>query len=481
MSYVAIEFFVFVIIVCLLYYVVGLLFKGRFQWCVLLAGSIFFYALSIKSIRSLLVLAIPIIVSYVGGRILQREWKNNSSKKILLFFSIFLVLAPLLIVKVSDTLPIFHKSIIGPIGISFYTLQLIAYLCDCYKQKIVAQINPLKHILFVIFFPYIMQGPITRYEEMGVQLFQGHRYHSDTFMHGIQKILFGVFLKLMIADKAALFINNVFDGSGAFVGGFIFIATLLYSIQLYTDFYSCTLICQGVALTLGIKLPENFNHPYLSTSIKDFWRRWHISLGSWLRDYVYIPLGGSRKGKARKYLNIMITFLLCGFWHGNALQYIVWGGIHASFLIIGDCLSGIKEKAYLKIGIKPDSVAYKLVKWVGTFILVSIPRIIFRAKDLETGIMIIRNMFRYNPWSVFGLQLFDAGLDYRDFGILLLSLIALFVISYLQERGVSLHQWLQRQHLIIRWCIYIFVIVSFWVFGTYGFGFNAQDFIYGGF
>ncbi len=482
MSYLALEFYIFVIIACLAYYAVGAIFKGRFQWCVLLAGSVFFYALVIRDAGSVAWLALPVAVSYAGGIAAHKYGERPRLKKIITAVSVILAAAPLITIKLNGTLFDLKTNPVAPIGLSFFTLQLIAYTADCGSGKIVPQKNPLKHLLFSTFFPYIIQGPIPRYEFMKDQLFGSHRYDSEKVMHGVQKIIFGFFLKYMIADKAAGFVSLVFDGDGSMVGSCIILAAVLYAFQLYTDFYSCTLICQGVALLFGIRLPENFGRPYLSLSIKDFWRRWHISLSTWLRDYIYIPLGGSRKGRARKYVNLIVTFLVSGFWHGNYLQFIVWGGVHAIYQMIGDCTHAVKEKAYEAAGVARDSMLYKSVKRLGTFILVTAAWILFRAKDLETGIRLIRDAFRYyNPWRIFGARFFELGMDYREFGLLGLSLLILGAVSRAQEKGVSLHERFREQHLIIRWAVYICAIVFIWVFGTYGFGFNAQDFIYGGF
>ena len=481
MNYTTIEFYIFIIVVCFIYYLVGLLFNGRFQWCVLLAGSVYFYYQVVKDVSSLFLLAFSVIVSYVSGLVCQKELKRPF-RRVIFWISIGLVVFPLLLIKFNGTLISVKTNIIAPIGISFYTLQLIAYICDCYHKNIIAQTNLLKHVLSTIFFPHIIQGPIPKYGILREQLFSSHSYDSDLFMHGVQKIIYGFFLKLMIADKAAVFVNNVFDGKIEFVGGYIIIAAIFYSFQLYTDFYSCTLLSQGVALMFGIRLSENFKHPYFSLSIKEFWRRWHISLSTWLRDYIYIPLGGGKKGKFRKYLNICITFLISGLWHGNSMQFLVWGGMHALYQIVEECAKEAENKIYLKIGIGQTSVAYRIIKTVTTFSLVTLAWIIFRAKSLTAGIIMIKKMFSYyNPWALFGMELFDVGLDRFDFVVLQNSIFVLIVISYLQEKGISLHVWLQKQHLIIRWCIYIIGIVSIWIFGTYGYGFNAQDFIYGGF
>ena len=283
---------------------------------------------------------------------------------------------------------------IVPVGMSFYTLQMISYLVDIFRGKIKAQRNLGKFALFVTFFPQVVQGPIPRYEQLGNQLYEGHPFEEKEFCKGLQLIVWGFFLKLMIADKASIVVNQVFDHWKAYQGCYVLVAGVLYSIQLYTDFLSCVCLSKGVAELFGIHLADNFRRPYLAESVKEFWGRWHISLSSWLRDYIYIPLGGIREGIAMVYKMITV----------------------------------------------------------------------------------------YNPWIFFDDSLLRLGLSWKEWGMLGISLWVLCKVEQTQEKEVlDVRDRILRQPLALQWGFYLAAVAFIMVFGTYGFGFNAADFIYGGF
>ena len=299
MSYTSLIYYVMVIVLLIIYYAV----PKRFRWLVLLSGSIYFYTQVIQRKGQIALFLLSIIISYLAGLILQkmRSTANAAAKRAVLFAGIFLSALPLILVRTGDFISgsVLHTARVSwiiPVGLSFYTLQLAAYLADIYKGKINAQTNPLKYGLFAAFFPQIIQGPIPRYKQLQKSLFNGNSFDPDNIMRGIQLVIWGFFLKYMIADKAAVIVNSVFDNHHAYAGVYVWVAAILYSIQLYADFLSCTTLSQGVAEMFGIHLVNNFSHPYFSASVKEFWRRWHMSLSFWLRDYVYIPLGGNKKG-----------------------------------------------------------------------------------------------------------------------------------------------------------------------------------------
>lgn len=404
-----------------------------------------------------------------------------------LAFGILISAAPLIVSKCGEFLfrSVIHRPVVNwiiPVGLSFYSMQVIAYLVDIYRGKSEPQKNIFKYGLFISFFPIVIQGPISRYDQLGEQLFQGHSYDNKRFMGGVQLIIWGFFLKYLIADKASVFVNAVFNNYSAYSGMFIFIAAVLYSIQLYTDFWSCVTMSQGVAELFGIEIIDNFNHPYFSTSIKEFWRRWHISLSSWLRDYVYIPLGGNRKGKLRKNINLVITFAVSGLWHGGSWRYLCWGLMHAGYQIAGDILNGPKNFIFNRISLYEGTRTRKFIETIITSFLVMIAWIIFRAESLKAGLKMIISMFtKWNPWILFDNSLFRLGLSQKEFEVLFLAIILLIIVSALQEKGIKLREWFSKQNTAIRWIIYLCAIWSIWIFGTYGFGFNAADFIYGGF
>ena len=295
-------------------------------------------------------------------------------------------------------------------------------------------------------------------------------------------VLWGFFLKLCVADKAGIVVDAVFDSYPTYQGMYVLLAGVLYSFQLYADFLACTSFAQGIAALFGIELVDNFYHPYFATSIKDFWRRWHISLSSWLRDYIYIPLGGNRKGKLRKYSNLLLTFAVSGIWHGAGYKFVFWGLLHGLYQILGEVLAPAKKQLVRIVHAKKHPGTTKIFQRLCTFYLVMLAWIIFRAEHLSTALSMIRSIFTvHNPWIFTNDALFTLGLGWKECVILLLNLFVLLVVSTKQEQGCCLREKILRQSLPVRWCIYIGIILYILVFGTYGYGYSAQAFIYGGF
>ena len=486
LTYVSFNYYILLAALVVLYYILPL----KYRWCVLLAGSGLFYYLAMERRMQLIIFAFSVGISYLFGILIQhlRECESTLLTRRLIFvLGIILSVFPLLGSKCTDLImgSALHGQTISwiiPLGLSFYSLQVIAYLADVAKGSIECQKNPLKYALFISFFPQIIQGPIPRYQQLEEQLFQGHRYDSDRFMKGIQLIIWGFFLKFMIANKASVIVDTVFNNSTVYLGWYVLVAGILYSFQLYADFQACVSLSQGAAQLFGIKLIDNFNHPYFSVSVKDFWRRWHISLSSWLRDYIYIPLGGSRKGQFRKYVNLVITFAVSGIWHGATWKYLFWGLMHAGYQIVGDLTNSIQQKIYSFLHIPIESRVCVAIRRFITFYFVMLAWIIFRADTLKSGINMIRSMFTFhNLWVLLDDSWFRLGLNQKEGEVLCLSLLVLLVISTFQEKGIIIRDWFNRQCLIVRWGIYLCTICSIWVLGTYGYGFDANDFIYGGF
>ena len=485
MGYTSWIYYAMVIVLLIIYYS----FPKHYRWMVLLAGSILFYTQIIHSKKQIAVFLLSIVVSYVTGLLLQRmkQTTHVRIKRVVLSGGILLTAFPLIFEKAGSFIygSVLHTtktSWVVPVGLSFYTLQLVAYLVDIYKGEIDAQINPLKYGLFATFFPQIIQGPIPRYKQLQQELLDGNNYTPDNLMRGIQLVIWGFFLKYMIADKAAVIVNPIFDNYHAYSGVYIWVAAILYSIQLYADFLSCTTMSQGVGEMFGIHLVNNFNHPYFSTSIKEFWRRWHMSLSFWLRDYVYIPLGGSKRGKISKRINLIITFSVSGLWHGGSWKFLIWGLLHAFYQIMGEIKHDLSAKYSLnRFKMKSKGLSTALHR-IGTFILVMFAWIIFRANSFMTSLEMIRTMFMdFYPWVLFDDSLFNLGLNWKELVVLLISIGILFYISKLQERGTVLRDWFSGQNTAVRWIIYLAAIWTIWIFGSYGYGFNANDFIYGGF
>lgn len=470
MDFISLNYNIFLCLTVIIYYIL----PKRLRWYSLLAGSFIFYLISAPN--SIIIFLTMIIISYLVSHIIKHI-RSGKYRKCVFTVCIILIAAPLFFTKSTFS----NNAFIVPLGLSFFTLQMISYISDVYLGKISPQKNFLKYALFISFFPQILQGPIPRYEQLNSQLLTGHSFNEKKFVKALLLLLWGFFLKLMIADKAAVIVNTVFDNYEMYKGSYVILAGILYSIQLYTDFLACVTLAQGAAALFGIELVDNFNHPYFSTSIHEFWRRWHISLSSWLKDYVYIPLGGNRNGRLKKYLYLTITFIVSGIWHGSGFKYIVWGLFHAFSQIIGELTLNLREKLYKALGFEQDNFFKKHIRRFLTFLLVTLAWIIFRADSLNAASSMIVSIFTvHNPWIFFDESIFNLGLSWKEFMVLLAAIGVLAFSSTLQEK-MCIRDRIIAQPFIIRWAIYATAIVVIYIFGTYGFGFNAQDFIYGGF
>lgn len=488
MAYISLDFYIFLVIIIVLYYI----FPLSFRWVVLCIGSIAFYLAAYAA--GWWILFFTIAVTYGAGLLIDYLRKKYPMsrlrlRKTVLVFSLLTAIAPWLVIKNGSFVMSFignhlfrWDNVIVPLGISFYTLQIVSYLADIYQGKIAAQRNLAKYALFILFFPQIVQGPIPRYEKLAGQLYVGHLFDEKKFVKGVHLIIWGFFLKLMIADKAAVVVNTVFDNTDKYMGCYVLVAGILYSIELYADFLACVTISQGVAGLFGITLADNFRHPYFAASIKEFWRRWHISLSEWLRDYIYIPLGGSRKGRIAKYGNLVITFAVSGIWHGSGYKFIFWGLMHAAYQVVGELTIPIKNRLYRLSALSEQSGTRKTFQRIGVFFWVTLAWIIFRADSLRIGLKMILSLVTvHNPWILFNDSLLGLGLDWKEWCILVISTIILLFVSYEQEHGLRIRDVILAKSIYVRWLLYITAIIGIMIFGTYGFGFNTQDFIYGGF
>lgn len=369
------------------------------------------------------------------------------------------------------------SSIIVPLGISFYSLQAISYVWDVKRGTIPAERNPLKLALYLIFFPTVMQGPISRYGQLGPQLWARHSYSWDRMQSGLELALWGFFKKMVIADRAAMMADAVF-APGATMEGFpVLLGVLCYSVQIYADFSGCVDICRGTCEVMGINLIENFKHPYFATSIKDFWRRWHIALSSWLRDYVYIPLGGNRYGVVRKYLNVLIVFGVSGVWHGVGINFFIWGLLHGVYQVMDALTEGIRKRVVAFCRLDETVFSFRFGQRIWTFALVTFAWIFFRAPTLSDAWSVIKRMCVFNPWTWIDGSYLKYGLDAKDLDVLVFSLVVLVVVSIMQET-FKVREWLKNQILWFRWAIYLLALFGTLIFGVYGPGYSASSFIY---
>lgn len=479
MTFISFDFFVFLILIVGLYY----LFPIKARWVVLLCGSLGFYAtLCSFSVWRISVLIITALVCW-GLGLLQKDHKN----KLICAVSVVVSMLPLLVI---ENAPFVFKSMgitkpgwwIMPLGISFYTLVLVAYSVDLYRGVTEVETNFLHFLLFVSFFPQIIQGPIVRHKDYALQLKTGHRFDERQFVKGAMLFLWGVILKLCIADKANIVVDQIYENYPTYKGAYILTATFMFSFQLYTDFLGYTCMARGIAALFGIELMDNFERPFLSTSTKELWRRWHISLSSWLRDYVYFPLGGSRKGKIRKYINLIIVFIVSGFWHGVTFNFIIWGLLQAVFQIIGEWMAPVINKIQATVIGAKYKLLGKAIRIFVTFNLFMFSLIFFRVAKLRDALSMIKSVFVVrNGWIFASEEIFKLGLVWKEWMLLWGCIALLFVVELYQEMGTKIRDKILELNIIARWIIYIAAIVFVIVFGTYGYGYDAQSFLYGGF
>ena len=347
-----------------------------------------------------------------------------------------------------------------PVGISFYTFQALGYLIDVYYRRIEAEKDFLTYALFVSFFPSIMAGPINKASLVIPQLKKLRPYFDySKAVEGLKMVLWGMFMKVVVADRIGMYVDTVLTNYLHYTGLTCFVASILYTIQIYADFAGYSLMAIGVGKTLGFELTENFRRPYFAVSVTDFWHRWHISLSTWLKDYVYIPLGGSRCSKLRNYWNIFITFLVSGIWHGANWTFIAWGMMHGVFQII-EKMFGQQKCNYGRFG--------KAIKITITFLLVNFAWIFFRMPTIGEACGVIARIFDLSqPMSVY-MHGFSVTF-FVTFGLALLV-----TKDVMDEFFPSKFQFFNSKQPLVRWSSYLFIMISIMLAGR----FSADQFIY---
>ena len=373
----------FFAIILIIYYILPL----KFRWGLLLVASIVFYASA--DWKMLALIGGSIVVSYYAGLKIEQA-EDEKQKRGWMAGCIILLVLILMLFKYWGFFAEAMGNLLGsssgmfqlvmPLGISYYTFKIISYLADIYKEKIDAEKHFGYYALYVCFFPQILCGPIERADYFIPQLKYGCKFEDKLAAEGLERIIIGLFKKLVIADRLSLYVGTIFDAPMSYPGLASIMAVFFYSIQIYCDFSGYSDMAIGMAQMLGIRTRENFRYPYFSRSIKEFWTRWHISLSSWLKDYIYIPLGGNRKGKLRKNLNTMAVFLVSGIWHGSSLGFVFWGALHG----LWNMISTPKKE--------DTPVWSQILQVLITFLGVTFTWIFFRAKDLTTAFTMIRHM-----------------------------------------------------------------------------------------
>ena len=359
-------------------------------------------------------------------------------------------------------LPVFD--VLLPVGISFYTFQALGYMLDVYFGKIPPEKSLLRYALFVSFFPQLVAGPIERSENLLRQVNEDHEFNFAQARDGVLIMILGFFEKLIVADRASLYVNAVYGQWEMAAGWQIVLATVAFAFQIYGDFGGYSHIAIGAAKIMGFDLMDSFRQPYFAVSVRDFWRRWHISLSTWFRDYLYIPLGGSRRGRVRAMVNTMVTFVVSGLWHGASLNFVVWGGLNGAMQVMESLLPKAKKKSGIFI---------RVLKSLITFALIDLTWLFFRASSLSAAVRMILRAAR----SFFASPI-ATGFSCAQAAALVIGAVVLLLIDLVHERGGTLTAWLDRRPMIVRGALMLLGILAIVVFGVWGPGYDASAFIY---
>jgi len=439
------------------------------------------------------------LISYAGALLIKYYRERKRLQTVVMVLNIVLNLGILFLFKYFDFAAVTLQKLLGkigvgmqipkldillPVGISFYLFQAVGYVVDVYREKIEPEKNLLRYALFVSFFPQLVAGPIERSTNLLPQLRRVHEYKlwdAKRIQRGAVIMLYGYILKLIIADRAAIYVDTIFDPMmyTYYQGLQVALAAILFSLQIYCDFAGYTYIAIGAAKIMGFDLMTNFKMPYLARNIKEFWERWHISLSGWFKDYLYYPLGGSRRGIVRKYFNIMVVFTLSGLWHGAAWHYVVWGVLHGGMRVVGEVSRPWRERLYEWLRIKRDTHATAVVQMVCTFSMVTIAWIFFRGESLRQAVDLIKSIFcTFNPWVLTDGSLYSLGLDTMEWDVLIVGTLFLLIVDILRYRAVDLTEWFMKQNLWFRWIVFYLGILEVVIFGVYGAQYNAAGFIY---
>ncbi|MCG2590796.1 MBOAT family O-acyltransferase [Rhodohalobacter sulfatireducens] len=425
-----------------------------------------------------LMLFVSIVNFYTGKKIASR---NTGNRKAWLFGGIFISLLPLFYFKYANfflesmnvitseagyDISNLYVSVILPVGISFFTFQALSYSIDIYNEKIKPETNLVNFIGFVAFFPQLIAGPIERASNMLPQFKEKHVFNFDHFKEGAMLFIWGLFKKIVIADRLAIYSDPVFNSPELYSGQTIFLATLFFTFQIYCDFSGYSDMAIGSARILGFKLMQNFNLPYLSSSIGEFWKRWHISLSSWFSDYLYIPLGGNRVPIRRWVFNIYVVFLVSGLWHGANWTFVIWGGLHASYYLVE--YIGKKIISYFNIESIRNQKSYKYFRIFVTFLLVFYSWLFFRANSLSDALYMSGKVFEFSGSLWFGSSSVTT--------LLSLALIIFLIVVELLQYNKKIPVYINQESVFPKWLVWASYIIL--LLGISIFGISSNAFIY---
>ncbi len=481
------EFAVFFPIVTLLYFVL----PHSMRWLLLLIASCYFYMAAIPVY--ILVLFILIGIDYVAGIFIEQS--SGKRRKLYLIISLISNLSVLALFKYFNffnaniaalakllnwNYPVRALELILPIGLSFHTFQAMSYTIEVYRGQQKAERHLGIYALYVMFYPQLVAGPIERPQNLIHQFHEKHTFDAIRVSDGLKLMLWGLFKKIVIADRLAILVNHVYDSPLDKPGAILLLGTVFFAFQIYCDFSGYADIAIGSAQVMGFKLMDNFNRPYAARSIAEFWKRWHISLSTWFKDYLYIPLGGNRVAQPRLYFNLLITFLISGLWHGANWTYVVWGALNGFYLAMSMTTVHIRKKITDALGFDRRPTLHKWVKVSSTFSLICFAWIFFRANSISEALMIIQRIFldfgksinpTYLRYDVFTLK--NMGFYKTDLLLALVSIALMEFIHKIQTHG-SIRHMLRQYNIFIRWGLYYAMILSIVFCGV----FKYTPFIY---
>ena len=520
-------FIAFIAVMLTAYYLT----PARWQWITLLVGSYVFYAFA--GLECLAFILFTTVSAYIISRLIEGEIKKENdyvaanrevlskeerkafrarAKKkrfYILLWGLLLNFGVLAVVKYTafalsgvnslaslfGARPLTIPSLIVPMGISFYTFQTVGYLIDVYRARVVPERNVAKLALFVSFFPQLVQGPISRFGELGAQLTAPHRFNAKTVSFGLQRVLWGYFKKLVIADRVVVAIKTMLESPEEYRGAYVLLLVLLYSIQIYADFTGGIDITIGVAEAMGIRLAENFDRPFSSKSTKEYWRRWHITMGSWFRDYIFLPmsvtkpmmklnkalagrLGRTVASKTVAYIASLVTWFVTGLWHGAAWSFIVWGMLNCLVIIISETLEPAYKKFHDRFPRLSRSRLYSKFMSVRTFMLMGVIRSLDCYGNVGLTFALWGSMLTLGGMGeLLGGGIFELGLGAKDYVIVLCAVAIVYAVSVISAKGSVRERLYGRP--VLSSCLFGALFIAVILFGAYGVGYDASQFIYG--
>ncbi len=512
-------FLLFVAIGAIVYYIT----PKNWQWLELLFLSLFFYYYA-GTPYTVIYLAISTLTAYISTMIMQRERNRTECRRAVLQMAVFIALSVNIglwfILKGRDIWSFFVRGmqehfyipqvdtllnvqLISALGMGYYTLQIIGYIVDCYWETARPQKNPFKLFLFTVYFPQLTTGPISRYDQLKV-LYDKHKFNYQNIAFGAQRILWGFVKKIVLAERVGILVSAIVNSPETYTGFYSWIAILLYPLQMYADFSGCMDIVLGVSELFDIRLAENFRNPFFARTSQEFWQRWHITLGAWAKDYVLYPLlktspiikigklcrkrFGKKAGKFLvNALGMFVLWLVMGIWHGG-LKYIVGVSLwYWMILMLGDLSAPFFKKVTLFLHMKTDSFSWRIFQSGRTYLIYAVGAAFFNqgvykgmAMLLDACQVISRKNYA-NPWIFFDGSILTTGITYRDINIILFTTLLLIIVGCLREKYGCARIWIKNQSFLFRWFIWIGLFVFVLIYGEYGPGYSAAEFIYQGF